>query len=1179
MFLSSVVLDGFKSYGKRTEIGLFDPSFNAITGLNGSGKSNTFDAICFVLGISNLSLVRATSMQDLVYKNGKSGITKAIVTLIFNNRVKSKAPSGYQAYDEIKVSREINVGGKSKYLMNGVNVTSHKVIDFFKTAGLNVNCPHFLIMQGQITKVLSMQSHDILAMIEEAAATRLYAEKRENYQKTDAKKALKLHEIDQNINEKLNPSLIKFEEDKKSYINYQNLLRNIEKLSKFEAIGKYKHIKKEIVKLESNISSSGDLKNELAQSIEFDSQKQIEVNAQLDEIKQKLLAFETGDAKQLRSLMNSLEKKLAMSESSVSILNDQKIDYQSQIKVKQSEIEAETKEIGKKQESINALASGDSGINSEYAQLQNKISELEKEYQLLCTGKVVDESGKSVSIQDELRKTNGKISSKRIEITNSQKKFDYAQSKRDSLSSQIKKFDLKSIESAQKSFESAQSRLQYLTEKLDDLQKQKDQLRVSETSLKNIQKDSGKCYNDIRTLKNQYQHFDFKYTTPKNPKFDESKICGMVYELFKVNDNSFNKSLETIAGWKLFNVVTENEEIVNALVSEGRLQTRTNFLPLSKLRASSIPKQIFENAAKLVGKENVFDPCELISFDSKFADVMKFVFGSVIICKNMEQGKLLAYHNTIRKKVVTLDGELINPVGTLSGGSTNKNSNYSHLAIATKIHTYKDAISHFKNSSKTIQANKECLMKTLEPYNKMMQEKDELEAKLTHLKTNQTLDNFNEMKAQLKQLEEQINNELQNNLKTLQAELASLESQAKNLESQISSKSEVKNTTDSVKKQIDSLKKQEKKLKNDFKKEIEAGDILKSEIELMQNEVKAFQLEISNLTNKIEDCERELAEKNTQIEQLNGELNENKVKYDEIKNESASLNKIKEDLQKQERNLCQSTMDKKSKIDDVSEKLKQLQCTHQSYETNLKKLIKENSWIESENSETIFSQYQAEGGKSSESISKTLQKLTQEKSKLDRHMNQTAMSQLEKIKNETNDLKHKRKLIEKDRRNIAQAIKKLDEMKKSLLEKAIDTIGKSFSNIFTTLLPGANCKLVTLRDENTQGFIGIQIKVSLGTLWVESLTELSGGQRSLVALSLILAILKYKPAPLYILDEVDAALDPAHTQNIGHVIKKHFGDSQFLIISLKEGMFTNSNVLFNVKLDNGLSTVSRMSNV
>ena len=151
-------------------------------------------------------------------------------------------------------------------------------------------------------------------------------------------------------------------------------MRNIEKLSKFEAIGKYKHIKKEIVKLESNISSSGDLKNELAQSIEFDSQKQIEVNAQLDEIKQKLLAFETGDAKQLRSLMNSLEKKLAMSESSVSILNDQKIDYQSQIKVKQSEIEAETKEIGKKQESINALASGDSGINSEYAQLQNKIS-------------------------------------------------------------------------------------------------------------------------------------------------------------------------------------------------------------------------------------------------------------------------------------------------------------------------------------------------------------------------------------------------------------------------------------------------------------------------------------------------------------------------------------------------------------------------------------------------------------------------------------------------------------------------------------------------------------------------------------------------------------------------------------------------------------------------------------
>merc|ERR1719419_1686399 len=129
------------------------------------------------------------------------------------------------------------------------------------------------------------------------------------------------------------------------------------------------------------------------------------------------------------------------------------------------------------------------------------------------------------------------------------------------------------------------------------------------------------------------------------------------------------------------------------------------------------------------------------------------------------------------------------------------------------------------------------------------------------------------------------------------------------------------------------------------------------------------------------------------------------------------------------------------------------------------------------------------------------------------------------------------------------SIKKLDEKKKRLLENSIETINKSFSNIFSTLLPSANCKLVTLRDENTQSFLGIQIKVCLGKTWLESLTELSGGQRSLVALSLILAILKYKPAPLYILDEVDAALDPAHTQNIGMVIKKHFSDSQFLIIS------------------------------
>ncbi|CAH8287043.1 unnamed protein product, partial [Schistosoma margrebowiei] len=130
-----------------------------------------------------------------------------------------------------------------------------------------------------------------------------------------------------------------------------------------------------------------------------------------------------------------------------------------------------------------------------------------------------------------------------------------------------------------------------------------------------------------------------------------------------------------------------------------------------------------------------------------------------------------------------------------------------------------------------------------------------------------------------------------------------------------------------------------------------------------------------------------------------------------------------------------------------------------------------------------------------------------------------------------------------------------------------------FCNIFGTLLPGSKARLFP--PEGLSVLDGLEIKVAFGDVWKESLGELSGGQRSLAALSLILALLLFKPAPLYILDEVDAALDLSHTQNIGQLIKNHFKHSQFIVVSLKDGMFNNANVLFKTKFVDGVSTVSR----
>ena len=170
----------------------------------------------------------------------------------------------------------------------------------------------------------------------------------------------------------------------------------------------------------------------------------------------------------------------------------------------------------------------------------------------------------------------------------------------------------------------------------------------------------------------------------------------------------------------------------------------------------------------------------------------------------------------------------------------------------------------------------------------------------------------------------------------------------------------------------------------------------------------------------------------------------------------------------------------------------------------------------------------------------------------------------------------RRTKIENDRKKIIESIKNMDSKKVEDLKKAWEQVNANFGSIFSTLLPGTQAKLVP--PEGATFLKGLEVKVGFNGVWKESLTELSGGQRSLVALSLILAMLKYKPAPLYILDEVDAALDLSHTQNIGGMLKAHFKNSQFIIVSLKDGMFNNANVLFRTKFVDGVSGVVRTVN-
>ncbi|XP_065318807.1 structural maintenance of chromosomes protein 2-like [Gordionus sp. m RMFG-2023] len=289
-------------------------------------------------------------------------------------------------------------------------------------------------------------------------------------------------------------------------------------------------------------------------------------------------------------------------------------------------------------------------------------------------------------------------------------------------------------------------------------------------------------------------------------------------------------------------------------------------------------------------------------------------------------------------------------------------------------------------------------------------------------------------------------------------------------------------------------------------------------------------------------------------------------------------------IQTNNKDINDKQNEKRALIKDKNEKSLSLQKLNQDLQTinhNLKtnqemvnKLMNENKWIKQES--IFFAKPNTIYDFNSMNIKEMevkLVSLKDKKQQLSRIVNNKALVMLESVEEKYKELMNKKMTLLADKRKIEELIKQLDSKKCQTIQKAYVQVNKDFGSIFSTLLPGSYVKLTA--SEGQTILQGLEIKVSFNDIWIESLTELSGGQRSLIALSLILALLLFKPAPIYILDEIDAALDASHTQNIGIMLSRHFKKSQFIVVSLKDGMFQNANVLFKTALVEGGSTVSR----
>ena len=337
----------------------------------------------------------------------------------------------------------------------------------------------------------------------------------------------------------------------------------------------------------------------------------------------------------------------------------------------------------------------------------------------------------------------------------------------------------------------------------------------------------------------------------------------------------------------------------------------------------------------------------------------------------------------------------------------------------------------------------------------------------------------------------------------------------------------------------------------------------------LKEQISQTESSIVELEQEVESAENEVALKKSAYEDLQSLLDEKQRELARCDKETAHITNEMDNIQAEISNIG---VEKKK----MEHKLSKLEKNCQDASENVTGLLKKHPWIKSE--KQFFgmpgTDYDWENQDPEEALEQ-LAKAEAAHNAMAKKINKKVMNMFDKAESEYNQLTEKKRIVMNDKESIEKVITELDEKKRETLEKTWIKVNKDFGSIFSTLLPGTSARL---EPPEGQSFMdGLEVRVAFGDVWKESLSELSGGQRSLLALSLILALLLFKPAPIYILDEVDAALDLSHTQNIGRMIKAHFPHSQFIVVSLKEGMFNNANVLFRTKFVDGVSCVSRTS--
>ena len=621
-----------------------------------------------------MSTVRAQNLQDLIYKRGQAGVTKASVTIVFENRNKEKSPIGFEEYATISVTRQIVLGGTSKYLINGHRAQQQTVQNLFQSVQLNINNPNFLIMQGRITKVLNMKPVEILSMIEEAAGTRMFEDRREKAIKTMGKKELKLREIEGLLKEEIEPKLEKLRTEKRAFLDFQQTQNDLERLTRLVVAHDY-------TKSGERLQVTGnecENKRSKIQALEDNATK---LKSEIAHLEDDLKRVKAARDKELRmgGRFQALEEEVKTQSHELvrlATVFDLKNSSMAEEKAKEKEVQETVRSL---QHALKEKKAVYDKLQAQYdaakAELDAQTIEVEQKEELLQslqTG-IASKEGQDSGYQGQLNDARNRVNAAATEQEQAKLKISH-------LEKRVKEEEPRAKKAKEQNSGLLRD-LEGLKTQAGKLEPELKRLGVEPGREEQIYEDQSSLQKDIRELRaraddlrRRVANIEFTYADPY-PRFDRSKVKGLVAQLFTLEKEKTPTAtaLEICAGGRLYNVVVDTAETGTQLLQKGKLRKRVTIIPLNKISALKASAERIGAAKSLVpGKVDL--ALSLIGHDDEVSPAMDYVFGNTLITQDAETAKKVTFDPSVRMKSVTLDGDVYDPHGTLSGGSSPNSS-------------------------------------------------------------------------------------------------------------------------------------------------------------------------------------------------------------------------------------------------------------------------------------------------------------------------------------------------------------------------------------------------------------------------------------------------------------------------------------------------------------------------